>query len=45
MNKLVRFDNAHDLKVTGVIKDVPANASLVLNILFQALIVMLLIRK
>src|SRR6185312_7247296 len=27
MNKLVRFDNAHDLKVTGVIKDVPANAS------------------
>jgi ABC-type antimicrobial peptide transport system permease subunit len=27
MNKLVRFDNAHDLKVTGVIKDVPENAS------------------
>ena len=27
MNKLVRFDNAHDLKVTGVIKDVPENAT------------------
>lgn len=27
MNKLVRFDNAHDLKVTGVIKDIPDNAS------------------
>ncbi len=27
INKLVRVDNAHDLKVTGVIKDVPANAS------------------
>jgi putative ABC transport system permease protein len=27
MNKLVRFDNEHDLKVTGVIKDVPENAS------------------
>ncbi|HEY2727033.1 MAG TPA: ABC transporter permease [Parafilimonas sp.] len=27
LNKLVRFDNAHDLKVTGVIKDVPQNAS------------------
>lgn len=27
INKLVRFDNAHDLKVTGIIKDVPSNAS------------------
>lgn len=27
VNKLVRFDNEHDLKVTGVIKDVPSNAS------------------
>lgn len=31
MNKLVRFDNTHDLKVTGVIKDVPANASFSFN--------------
>ncbi|MCC6287435.1 MAG: ABC transporter permease [Chitinophagaceae bacterium] len=27
MNKTVRFDNANDLKVTGIINDVPANAS------------------
>ena len=27
MNKTVRFDNAHDLKVTGIIKDVPENAT------------------
>lgn len=27
MNKMVRFNNAHDLKVTGIIKDLPANAS------------------
>lgn len=27
INKMVRFDNTHDLKVTGVIKDVPENAS------------------
>jgi ABC-type antimicrobial peptide transport system permease subunit len=27
MNQLVRFDNAHDLKVTGIVDDVPANAS------------------
>jgi ABC-type antimicrobial peptide transport system permease subunit len=27
MNKLVRFDNAHDLKVTGVIKDLPNNTT------------------
>jgi ABC-type antimicrobial peptide transport system permease subunit len=28
MNKTVRFDNVHDLKVTGIIKDVPDNSSL-----------------
>ncbi len=28
INKTIRFDNAHDLKVTGIIKDVPENASL-----------------
>ena len=27
MHKTVRFDNASDLKVTGIIQDVPANAS------------------
>jgi len=27
INKLVRFDNAHDLKVTGVIKNVPDDAT------------------
>jgi len=27
INKTVRFDNANDLKVTGIISDVPANAS------------------
>ena len=27
VNKTIRFDNAHDLKVTGVIKDIPENAS------------------
>ncbi len=27
MNKVVRFDNGHDLKVTGIIKDIPKNAS------------------
>ena len=31
MNKTVRFDNAHDLKVTGIIHDVPANASFSFN--------------
>lgn len=31
MNKVVRFDNAHDLKVTGIIKDVPRNASFNFN--------------
>lgn len=28
MNKYVRFDNADNLKVTGIIRDVPANSSL-----------------
>ncbi|MEO6231929.1 MAG: ABC transporter permease [Ferruginibacter sp.] len=28
INKTVRFDNENDLKVTGIIKDVPANSSL-----------------
>ncbi|PZP44617.1 MAG: ABC transporter permease [Pseudopedobacter saltans] len=27
MNKTVRFDNEHDLKVTGILKDLPDNAS------------------
>ena len=31
MNHMVRFDNAHDLKVTGIINDVPANASFSFN--------------
>ncbi|MGN6341297.1 MAG: ABC transporter permease [Ginsengibacter sp.] len=31
MNKAVRFDNAHDLRVTGIIKDVPRNASFSFN--------------
>ncbi|WP_413670741.1 ABC transporter permease [Mucilaginibacter sp. Mucisp86] len=28
MGKMVRFDNEHDMKVTGVIKNIPANATL-----------------
>jgi len=31
INKTIRFDNAHDLKVTGIIKDVPYNASFSFN--------------
>lgn len=31
MGKMVRFDDAHDMKVTGVIKDIPGNASLQFN--------------
>lgn len=27
INKTIRFDNAHDLTVTGIIKDVPSNAT------------------
>jgi ABC-type antimicrobial peptide transport system permease subunit len=33
MNKMVRFNNKHDLKVTGLLKDVPANSSLQFNFL------------
>ncbi|HMH34164.1 MAG TPA: ABC transporter permease, partial [Puia sp.] len=28
MNKTVRFDNKHDLKVTGILRDLPANSTL-----------------
>lgn len=28
LNKTIRIDNQHDVKVTGVMKDIPANASL-----------------
>lgn len=28
MNKMVRIDNKHDLKVTGILKDIPSNSSL-----------------
>ncbi len=31
MNKMVRFDNADNLKVTGVLKDIPANATVDFN--------------
>lgn len=31
MNKRIRFDNANDLKVTGIIKDVPINSSVSFN--------------
>ncbi len=31
MNKTVRYDNAHDLKVTGIIKDLPRNATFSFN--------------
>lgn len=31
MDKTVRFDNAHDLKVTGIIEDLPHNASFRFN--------------
>lgn len=27
LNKMVRYENTHDLKVTGVVKDVPGNSS------------------
>ncbi|MBZ4191470.1 ABC transporter permease [Niabella beijingensis] len=33
MNKLVRFDNEHDLRVTGILKDLPANTTLRFNYL------------
>src|SRR5258707_4614663 len=28
MNKTVRVDNSHDLRVTGILKDIPANSSM-----------------
>ena len=31
INKMVRFDNEHDLRVTGVLKDLPRNSSLRFN--------------
>ena len=33
MNQIVRYDNAHDLKVTGILKDLPANSSFEFNFL------------
>ncbi|MEO5681400.1 MAG: ABC transporter permease [Chitinophagaceae bacterium] len=33
INKMVRFDNKNDLKVTGILKDLPANSSLQFNFL------------
>jgi ABC-type antimicrobial peptide transport system permease subunit len=31
IGKMVRFDNSHDLKVTGIMKNVPANSTLQFN--------------
>ena len=31
VNKTVRFDNTHDLKVTGILRDVPSNSTLQFN--------------
>lgn len=36
MNKLVRLDNTDNLRVTGIVKDVPANASLQFNYIIPA---------
>jgi ABC-type antimicrobial peptide transport system permease subunit len=33
LGKIVRFDSEHDLKVTGILKDIPANSSLQFNFL------------
>ncbi len=33
LNKTVRFDNKNDLKVTGVLKDIPSNSTLQFNFL------------
>lgn len=33
LNKTVRYDNKNDLKVTGVLKDIPANSTLQFNFL------------
>ena len=31
INKTIRYDNLHDLKVTGLLKDIPANSTLQFN--------------
>ena len=31
MNKTVRFEESHDLKVTGILKDIPSNSTLQFN--------------
>ncbi len=33
MNQMVRYDNAHDLRVTGILRDLPANSSFAFNFL------------
>jgi putative ABC transport system permease protein len=33
MGKMVRYDNSHDVKVTGILKDLPANSSFSFNFL------------
>ncbi|PWT95603.1 MAG: ABC transporter permease [Bacteroidetes bacterium] len=33
LNKVIRFDNKNDLKVTGVLKDIPSNSTLQFNYL------------
>lgn len=33
MNKMVRIDNKHDLKVTGILKDIPSNSTIQFNYL------------
>jgi len=33
LNKVVRFDNKNDLKVTGILKDIPSNSTLQFNYL------------
>ena len=33
LNKIVRFDNKNDLKVTGIIKDIPGNSTFSFNYL------------
>ena len=33
INKTVRYDNKNDLKVTGILKDIPANSTLQFNFL------------
>ncbi len=31
INKMVRYNNQHDLKVTGLLKDIPSNSTLQFN--------------